>query len=87
MSLLSILPIFPLYYNGKTRFSPIHCSDLTDILFCVISKNISTKIIECVGPEIMSFKEILNQLLISIKKKKIINAIPVIYGKFICKFF
>ena len=38
MNLLSRLPIFPLYYNGKTKFMPIHCSELTDIIYEVISK-------------------------------------------------
>ena len=32
MTLLNRLPIFPLYYEGKTKFAPIHCSDLTDII-------------------------------------------------------
>ena len=27
MSLLSVLPVMPLYYNGKTKFSPIHVTD------------------------------------------------------------
>ena len=54
MTLLSRLPFFPLYYEGKTKFAPIHCSDLTDIIYHVISKNISSKIIECVGPEYMT---------------------------------
>ena len=40
MTLLSRLPIFPLYYSGKTKFMPIHCSDLTDIIFHIISNNI-----------------------------------------------
>ena len=30
MSLLSVLPIFPLYYNGKTKFTPIHVSELAE---------------------------------------------------------
>ena len=33
MTLLNRLPFFPLYYNGDTKFSPIHCSDLTDIIY------------------------------------------------------
>ena len=33
MSLLSILPMMPLYYNGKTKFSPIHVSDIVDLIF------------------------------------------------------
>ena len=55
MTLLNRLPIFPLYYSGKTKFTPIHCSDLTDVIFNVINKNINSNIIECVGPEIFSF--------------------------------
>ena len=59
MTLLSRMPFFPLYYNGKTKFMPIHCSDLTEIIFQVISKNIKSVTIECVGPEIISLKDIL----------------------------
>ena len=62
MTLLSRLPFFPLYYNGDTKFTPIHCSDLTDIIYHVISKNIHSKIIECVGLK-LSLKEILKKLL------------------------
>ena len=39
MSLLNFFPIFPLYYGGKTKFAPIHASDLTDIIFFVIEKS------------------------------------------------
>ena len=46
MTLLNRLPFFPLYYKGETKFAPIHCSDLTDIIFHIISKNIYSKIIE-----------------------------------------
>ena len=70
MTLLKRLPFFPIYYQGKTKFAPIHCSDLTDIIYYVISNNIYSKIIECIGPEIISFKEILNRLLNLIDKKK-----------------
>ena len=69
MTLLSSLPVFPLYYSGKTKFMPIHCIDLTNIIFHIISKNIDTNIVECVGPETITFKEILEKLLKLIKKK------------------
>ena len=87
MTLLNRLPIFPLYYSGKTKFMPIHCSDLTDVIFSIISKNIDTKIIECVGPETMTFKEILQKLLLLINKKRILLPFPLIFGKFISKIF
>ena len=70
MTLLNRLPFFPLYYNGNTKFTPIHCSDLTDIIYHIISKNIYSKIIECVGPEIITFKEILQKLFKSYWIKK-----------------
>ena len=76
MTLLSRLPVFPIYYGGKTRFAPIACSDLTDTIHHVISNNIYSKIIECVGPEIITFKEILERLLNLIGKKRILLPFP-----------
>ena len=87
MTLLRRLPFFPLYYNGKTKFQPIHCSDLTDIIYHIISNNIYSKIIECVGPETISFKEIIQRLLIQINKKRILLPLPITLAKFSSKIF
>jgi NADH dehydrogenase len=87
MTLLNRLPIFPLYYGGKTKFAPIHCSDLTDVIYYIISNNIQSKIIECVGPETISFKEILERLLKLIGKKRILLPVPFIFAKSMAKFF
>ena len=76
MTLLNRLPLFPIYYNGKTKFTPIHCSDLTDTIYHIISSNIYSKIIECVGPEVITFKEILERLLKLIDKKRILVPCP-----------
>jgi len=87
MTLLNRLPIFPLYYGGNTKFSPIHCSDLTDVIYYVISKNIYSKIIECVGPETISFKELLEKLLLLIGKKRILIPIPLSLAKLSARIF
>ena len=87
MTLLSRLPLFPLYYNGGTKFTPIHCSDLTDIISYVISKNTYSKIIECVGPEIISLKEILKILLKLIAKSRILIPLPLFAAKISAKLF
>ena len=76
MTLLSRLPAFPLYYNGETKFTPIHCSDLTDVIYHVIVKNIQSKIIECIGPETYSLKEIIKKLLKLINKRRILIPLP-----------
>ena len=87
MTLLNRLPFFPLYYKGNTKFAPIHCSDLTDTIHYIISNNIYSKIIECVGPEIISFKEILNRLLRLIGKKRILLPLPIQLAQISARFF
>ena len=87
MTLLNRLPVFPIYYKGKTKFSPIHCSDLTDTIQYVISKNVYSKIIECVGPEIITFKEIINKLLKLIGKKRILLPFPLPVAEFSARIF
>ena len=81
MTLLNRLPLFPMYYNGETKFAPIHCSDLTETIYHVISKNINSNIIECVGPEVLTFKQILDKLLTLINKKRILIPIPLPLAK------
>ena len=87
MTLLRRLPVFPLYYSGKTKFMPIHCSDLTDIICNVIFKNDNLSVIECVGPETISFKEILEKLLILIDKKRFLLPFPLPLATFTAKIF
>ena len=87
MTLLSKLPFFPLYYNGDTKFSPIHCSDLIDTIYHVISKNIHSKIIECVGPESISLKEILKKLLKLIGKSSLLIPFPFFAANMSAKLF
>ena len=81
MTILSLLPVFPLYYNGKTKFSPIHVSNFCEIILKIINKNISDQIIECIGPEELSFKEIIKKLLISIDKKRFLIQMPIKIAK------
>ena len=87
MTLLSRLPFFPLYYNGNTKFQPIHCSDLTDIIYHVISKNIYSKIIECTGPEVLTLKEIIKKLLNLIGKKRLLLPLPLPLADVSARFF
>jgi len=87
MTLLSRLPFFPLYYKGATKFAPIHVSDLTDIIYQVISKNIHSKIIECVGPEILSLKEIIKKLLKLIRKNRLLIPLPFFAANMSAKIF
>ncbi len=77
MTLLGLLPIFPIYYNGKTKFRPIFCSDLTNSITKIIIDDVKENIIEFAGPEEMSFKEILEKLLFLIEKKRVLLPMPI----------
>ena len=87
MTLLNRLPIFPLYYSGKTKFMPIHCSDLTNIIYHVLRNDIQSQIIECVGPQTLSFKEILQILLKLIGKKRLLIPMPLVLANLSAKLF
>ena len=85
MTLLSRLPIMPLYYNGTTKFRPIHVSDIVEVIFKTIYSKHESLILECVGPEVLSFKKILQNLLMSMNKKRILLPLPYPIAKFSAK--
>ena len=87
MTLLKRIPIFPLYYSGNTKFIPIHCSDLVEIIYQVILKNINSNVLECIGPETRTFKEILITLSSLIEKKRIFLPLPLPIANLSAKFF
>ena len=87
MSLLSVLPVMPLYYNGRTKFSPIHVSDLVNVIYNMIESKNESLVLECVGQEIITFKEMLIKLLKSINKKRILLPLPTPVAKITAKFF
>ena len=87
MTLLNRLPFFPIYYSGKTKFTPIHCSDLTDVIYHVISNNINSNIVECIGPEVLTFKQILERLLGLIEKKRLLVPFPLFLANMSAKIF
>tara|TARA_Y100001958_G_scaffold159392_1_gene160694 strand:+ start:30 stop:980 length:951 start_codon:yes stop_codon:yes gene_type:complete len=81
MSILGLLPFFPLYYNGETKFSPVHVSDVAELICHVITSEIYSKDIEVVGPEVLSFKEIMKKIIKSIDKKTILIPMPLFLAK------
>ena len=87
MTLLNRLPFMPIYYNGETKFAPIHVTDLVKIIFEVVEGKLNEKTIECIGPEILSFKEIILKLLKAIDKKRLLIPLPLTIAKMTAKLF
>tara|TARA_B100001989_G_C24508813_1_gene449202 strand:+ start:446 stop:1405 length:960 start_codon:yes stop_codon:yes gene_type:complete len=86
MTLLSRLPIMPIYYEGKTKFAPIHVTDLIEIILQIIEKQKQSLILECIGPETLTFKEIILKLLKSINKKRLLLPLPLPIAALTAKF-
>ena len=87
MGLLNILPIFPLYYEGRTKFMPLHCVDMCDLIIDLIENNTSDKIIECIGPDELTFKQIIEKLLKLIEKKRLFIPMPLFIANIMATFF
>ena len=87
MGLLNLLPIFPLYYGGKTKFMPLHCTEICNLILDLIENDIIEKTIECVGPEEITFKEIIQKLLKLIDKKRFFVPMPIFIANTMATFF
>ena len=87
MGLLNMLPIFPLYYGGKTKFMPLHCVDMCNLIIHLIEKDNPDKIIECIGPEELTFKQIIEKLLKLMEKKRFFVPLPLFLANIMATFF
>ena len=76
-------PFIPLVGGGKTKFAPIYCCDVAKAIVMSLELNNSEpKIYELGGPENYSFKELMNILLMEIRKKRFLIPIPFGMAKF-----
>ena len=86
MGLLNLSPIFPLYYGGKTKFMPLHCIDICNLILELIEKGTIEKTIECIGPDELTFKEIIEKLLKLIEKKRLFVPTPLFVANIMATF-
>ena len=76
-------PFLPLIGGGKTKFAPIYVGDVAKAIVKSLELNNSqSKIYELGGPEVYSFKELMEILLAEIKKKRFLIPIPWGFAKF-----
>ena len=87
MGLFNLLPIFPLYYGGKTKFMPLHCSDICNLISSLVQDDTIGETIECIGPEELTFKEIIEKLLKLLDKKRLFVPVPLFAANIMATFF
>ncbi len=87
MKLLKLLPAFPIYYEGKTVFYPIHVTDMCEIIEKIILNEIIMDTVECIGPEKMTFKEIIEKIIRSLEIRRFLIPMPLFIARQIASFF
>jgi len=80
-------PFLPLIMGGKTKFQPVYVEDVCKGIIEILKKNISNKIFEFGGPDIFSFKELLQILLKINNRKRLLINIPKNIAILMAKFF
>ena len=66
---------------------PLHCSDICNLIVDLVENDTLGETIECIGPEEMTFKEIIDKLLKLIDKKRLLIPIPIFAANIIATFF
>jgi len=86
-SMAEFLPALPLFGSGLTKFTPIWVEDVSSAIIKVMEiKDFKNNIYELGGPEVFSFKELMEILLKQIKKKRLLIPIPWTIAKYQAKF-
>ena len=68
----SISPFIPLINNGLTKFQPVYVKDVAKAVYIVINNNkYLGQTFSLGGPQVISFKEIIDFILLRIRKKRI----------------
>ena len=82
-SISEFSPVLPLIGGGQNYFQPIYVGDIAKSIMAVLEKDeINNNIFELGGPQIFTFKELMEILLKQINKKRFLVPIPFPFAKF-----
>lgn len=75
MSKLS--PLLPLVGGGKTLFQPVYAADIAQaVVECIRNESTQGKIFELGGPEIFSFRQLMEFILLTLHTKRLLLPLP-----------
>ena len=71
-----LMPALPLIGGGTTRFQPVYVGDVAQAAAAALERQESGRVFELAGPEIYSFKQLMELLLREIGRKRFLVSIP-----------
>lgn len=76
-----ILPVIPLYGGGTSRFQPVYACDVAAaIAHLVFDVDAAGKVIELGGPEVVSFRAVVERILAATGRRRILLPLPLSFG-------
>lgn len=76
-ALARIAPVLPLIGGGKTRFQPVFAGDVAKAVVAAIEgRPTAGRIYELGGPEILTFKEVLQRILKYCRRRRLLVPVP-----------
>jgi uncharacterized protein YbjT (DUF2867 family) len=87
-ALARMAPALPLVGGGTTRFQPVYAGDVAEAIATAVAGQAGAgKVYELGGPEVMTFKEILQYVLATIGRRRLLVPIPFRVAKLEAFFF
>jgi uncharacterized protein YbjT (DUF2867 family) len=87
-ALARMAPALPLVGGGTTRFQPVYAGDVAEAIATAVAGQAGAgKVYELGGPEVMTFKEILQYVLATIGRRRLLVPIPFWVAKLEAFFF
>jgi len=81
-ALARISPVLPLIGGGRTRFQPVFVGDVAEAIAQAVEGNARAgTIYELGGPEIRTFKELMQYVLTTIERRRLLVPLPFFFAK------
>jgi NADH dehydrogenase len=81
-ALARVLPVLPLYGGGHTRFQPVWVGDIAHGVTEILEQaGAAGKIYEFAGPEVMTFREVMEFVLRETQRKRVLLSLPFGLGR------
>mgnify|MGYP001294725263 CR=1 FL=1 len=72
-----LLPFLPLFGGGKTKFQPVYVGDVAEAVFeAAVQEEARGRVYELAGPEILTFRQVYEQIFSITKTPKFLLPIP-----------
>ncbi len=76
-----ILPVLPLYGGGTSRFQPVYACDVAAAIgHLVFDVDAAGKVIELGGPEVVTFRAVVERILAATGRRRILLPLPLSFG-------